>query len=149
MPFEVLIRNDKTMAHLKFDLAGREVVKCVLYDLEKQVAAAEVVPGQTGLKPPLDADFETMLEAVRRCTALARAQHSLDRAGAEDNSTQEWPSVTPPANHTGPTDSPPDANSTSKAQALDLASLVAFWKGIVPGTKVRRRVKGHDTSLLP
>ncbi|UXI14130.1 Phospholipase A2 isozyme PA4 [Sarcoptes scabiei] len=83
-PFEVLIQNDKTMAHLIFDKTGRDLYHCQLFDLEKEPSNIRLHPSLIG-KRPMVVSHRTMLEALRRCTDLALQKHS--------NSTDQLPIV--------------------------------------------------------
>lgn len=152
-PFEVLIQNDRTMAHLKFDESGKDLVLCQLFDLEKEESAVTSVPMKTGLRPPLTADYKTMLEAVRRCTDLARKQlhqsgslpskvislnETLTNTSSFNSSTMnETDNV--PIGGLPPTPTTINTN-TSNANGVrntlwDNSSFISLWKGIIPGTK--------------
>lgn len=152
-PFEVLIKNDKTMARIKFDLSGHEVVECTLYDLEQDIEAPDVVPTLTGLKPPLEADFATINEAVRRCTKLAKIKYGLKESFGENGTVHNDVSlnVTTEASIDTSTNSSISSNNNTINESSIAGSLIgnkpsmpafdpnnffAFWRGIVPGTKV-------------
>lgn len=108
-PFEVLIRNDKTMARLKFDLTGREIDSCTLYDIEKDATVVGSVPVKTGLREPLQADYKTILQAIRRCTELARRQ----LVATPGNALATLPPPLPQLNETLPSEPSLSGNSTS------------------------------------
>lgn len=130
-PFSVLITNDKTMAYLRFDLSGRQLDACTLYDIEKEPEAALKVPLQTGLQP-LTADYKTLLEAVRRCTEMSRKQlqatpgnvlatsTTTTSTTTTSTSTSTTPSPALPlgGNETSVTDVPPITSNTTVSASL-------------------------------
>jgi hypothetical protein len=106
MPLEIVLLKDKTMAILKFDISGKILEKCQLFDLEKDSAKAESTASASRL-PIVNSDFKTMQEAINKCRELTE---KLSPAISQE---QTSPNIT-------------SENSIS---------LFSLWRGLIPGTK--------------
>lgn len=129
---EVLLQNDKTLAHMVFNKHGSELVKCTLYDIENYSWRWEK---DSRLQPndfnPVFSDYFTMLDAVRQCSNLARKQVNAlldnrtlseleENNGSDYRGKNWWKLILAGGN-------------IVNGEKLDGTSV---FKGIIPGTKV-------------
>lgn len=137
-PFEIVMQNDKTMAHIIFDKYGQNITHCELFDLVREPLLPRLL--LMADKKSVLVDHKTILEAIRRCTQLALDRYYKNYVPglASNNNQTKIESV---RDLWKPIDNE-NANETSLEESGMMSYMGSFadinnlWHGIVPGTKV-------------
>lgn len=138
-PFEIVIQNDKTMAHIIFDKYGQNITHCELFDLVREPLLPRVL--LMADKKSVLVDHKTILEAIRRCTQLALDRYYKTHLPglASNNNQTKIESVRdlwkPIENDNGNETAVLEENGMMSYMG-SFADINNLWHGIVPGTKV-------------